>query len=428
MNEQGSEAGRSPADPGEGGGTAPPSQPQRAGSFRGVLTPLPRAAAFYAGAWRDFVWRRKPEEDVPVVRPTLALAGHALIDEVILGLAGVMARRIPTDVLHRVDRETRDAFEMYSEAGWLDTPERFHEAPPPLSDPDLRPIQNRGFEYRELAFESGYEPHRGEPGRERWLGYEANRRAHAWVLRHDEPRPWLVCLHGASMGRPNVDFRLFRARWLHEDLGLNVAMPVQPLHGPRRRDAPSGTRYPGADVLDDIHGVAQAVWDTRRVLSWVRHTDPGVPTGIMGISLGAWATSLVASLDEQLSCAIAGAPAVDLTHVLEGVFGRGSEEHAVFARAKRLNPVVSALSMTPRVPYEGRFIYAGLADQLAHHPRRQVVRLWQHWGCHGIGWYHGGHIAISRSKPMEEFLLGALTSSGLVTHRGARGEAAARPG
>ena len=61
--------------------------------------------------------------------------------------------------------------------------------------------QSLGFSFEHLSFESGYEPHLGEPGRERWLSYALNREAHAWVLRHARPgRPWLVCIHGYGMG------------------------------------------------------------------------------------------------------------------------------------------------------------------------------------------------------------------------------------
>ena len=46
-------------------------------------------------------------------------------------------------------------------------------------------VLNMRFEH--LTFPSGYEPHAGEPGRERWLSYEANRTAHAWVVRSRQP-------------------------------------------------------------------------------------------------------------------------------------------------------------------------------------------------------------------------------------------------
>ena len=50
----------------------------------------------------------------------------------------------------------------------------------------------RGLDYEHLHFDSGYEPHPDEPGRERWLAYAANRTAHAWVVRHaGGERPWL---------------------------------------------------------------------------------------------------------------------------------------------------------------------------------------------------------------------------------------------
>src|SRR5207237_8452312 len=54
------------------------------------------------------------------------------------------------------------------------------------------------------------------------------------VLRHDEPRPWVIVVHGAQQGN-NLDLRLLRVRHLHHARGFNVALPVLPLHGPRRR-------------------------------------------------------------------------------------------------------------------------------------------------------------------------------------------------
>ena len=113
-------------------------------------------------------------------------------------------------------------------------------------------------------FDSGYAPYPGEPGRERWLSYTATQRVYGLMLRHPEPRPWLVCVHGTEMGRAGVDLRLFRAWHLHENLGLNVVLPVLPLHGPRKRGVPKGAVLPGEDVLDNVHAAAQAVWDIRR--------------------------------------------------------------------------------------------------------------------------------------------------------------------
>jgi hypothetical protein len=87
-----------------------------------------------------------------------------------------------------------------------------------------------GHSYERIFFNSEYEPSVGEPGRDRWVSYTATEREYALLLRHPEPRPWLVCIHGAEMGRAALDLRLFRARHLHQHLGLNVVLPVLPMH------------------------------------------------------------------------------------------------------------------------------------------------------------------------------------------------------
>ena len=105
----------------------------------------------------------------------------------------------------------------------------------------------------------------------RWLGYERNRTAHAWLLRHPgPPRPWLVCVHGYRMGFPLADFTGFPAAWFHHELGLNVAFPVLPLHGPRKIGLRTGDGFLSGDYLDTIHLQTQAVWDIRRLIRWLR--------------------------------------------------------------------------------------------------------------------------------------------------------------
>jgi hypothetical protein len=380
----------------------------------GAVAPFARTGGFYARAWRRYLGERSGE--IPVVRPTVALAGQAFLDEIVL--AGFrMIRPVNTDpvALARIDRETAAAADLYDEAGWCDEPLRFFAKPPALTEVTLRRVDGRRHTYERLSFDSGYEPHTGEPGRDRWLGYGANRRARAWVLRHGEHRPWLVCIHGARMGRPELDLALFRARWLHHDLGLNVAFPVLPLHGPRGKGLAKGSMFPGEDVLDNVHGAAQAVWDVRRLLSWIRAQDRNAPIGLNGISLGGYVTALVASIDDGLACAILGVPAVDLVDLIEQHSGLAptDERRRLIEPAKRVGRVVSPLALTPLVPDEGRFVYAGLADRLVH-PRHQVIRLWEHWGRPDIAWYEGGHTGFSRSKPVGRFLREALARSGLI--------------
>ena len=182
----------------------------------------------------------------------------------------------------------------------------------PLTDVTIRRVKGRRRSHERIVFDSGYRPYPGEPGRKRWLSYSANDREYALMLRHKEPRPWLVCVHGAEMGRAALDLTLFRAWHLHEDLGLNVVLPVLPMHGPRGRGLPNGAVYPGEDVMDNVHATAQAVWDVRRLLSWIRAQQPESPIGLNSLSLGGYVTSLVASLEDGLTCAILGVPVADL--------------------------------------------------------------------------------------------------------------------
>ena len=121
------------------------------------------------------------------------------------------------------------------------------------------------------------------------------------------------------MGRAALDLALFRAWKLHDELGLNVVMPVLPMHGPRARGLPKGAVFPGEDVLDNVHATAQAVWDIRRLLSWIRLQEPDSLIGLNSLSLGGYIASLVASLDKGLTCAILGVPVADLVELLAAI-------------------------------------------------------------------------------------------------------------
>lgn len=378
-----------------------------------MVRPLTKSGSYYAQSWRDYLGSQPHE--LPIARPTIALAAHALRDEIVL--LGLRARRPVSDVheFDRIDGEVIAALDFYGRKGWLDNPEGFFASPPPLTDVTIRQSKGRRHSPERIVFDSGYQPYSGEPGRERWLSYRANDREYALMLRHREPRPWLVCIHGAEMGRAALDLTLFRAWHLHEDLGLNVVLPVLPMHGPRARRLPKGTVFPGGDVMDNVHATAQAVWDVRRLLSWIRSQEPDSPIGLNSISLGGYVASLVASLEDGLTCAILGVPVADLIELLGRHAGLGPDDprRQTVTLAEPIGRMISPLSLSPRVPMSGRFIYAGVADRLVH-PREQVIRLWEHWGKPEIVWYQGGHTGFFESRPVQRFVDDALIQSGLL--------------
>ncbi len=370
-------------------------RPSLAVQLASMVQPLWRTIGYLSPGASSRRARRYAPHDVPTPGPSPRLAAHVLTDEMFLA-AFKLIRKPPTaEAFRQIELEVDDALAMFRERGWLDDPAAYLGDPPPLADPERSGSVDWPVRVQGLKFASEWEPHEGEPGRERWLSYDANRTAHAYVLRHgdDRPRSWLVCVHGTAMGRPEVDPLLLRAKHLYSDLGLNVVLPILPLHGARGGPRSWDVQFPTVDVLDNVHGLAQAAWDVRRLLSWIRTHEP---TGIAvtGLSLGGYVAALVAAL-EPLDCVIAGMPAVDFPRVLRRHTPREirvlDDFRLLGEKADLLHRAVSPLVVPPATAPERRFIYAGTADRLVD-PVEQTVELWEHWGRPTIKWLHAGHV------------------------------------
>jgi hypothetical protein len=391
---------------------------RKAGGLTRRLGPVGRAADFYAGAWQRWLTSSEEHLEMPVPFPSATIALGAVLDETLVSVSRFARKPLPPETYGRIHGEVLEAADLYGRRGWLDDPlSYFHRPPPaqPLAESSwLGGIAGVAFE--RFRFESGYEPDPEEPGRERWLAYEANRTAYAWILRHRRPRPWLVCIHGAGMGYPLADLFAFQAAWLHEGLGVNLAFPVMPLHGPRRPGLLPGVGFPSDDLLDNVHAVAQAVWDTRRLVAWIRSQGSDV-VGLAGLSLGGYTTAVLAGVEAELACVIAGVPAVDFAELFErhapAEVRRLPEFVEMTKEARIAHRVISPLALSPRVPHERRFIFAGLADRLVH-PRKQVRALWDHWQKPSIHWFEGSHVGFLWSGAVRSFMHDALSTSGLV--------------
>lgn len=355
-------------------------------------------------------------EEVPRSKLTVAVSAQVAIDELVLALMNNPSRIPEWDEIERVKGELTAARELYGERGWLGDPVSFHVDPPSLERPGIRSGRWLGLGYERLTFDSAYEPHVHEPGRERWLDYEPNRTAYAWVLRHqDGPRPWLVCLHGFGTGRAFMDFYAFRAAFLHHVLGINLAIPVHPMHGPRCPGGFSGQEFMSYDLMNVVHGLAQSMWDTRRIISWIRTQEPSA-LGVYGVSLGGYLTSLLASLEGAFDCAIAGIPISDLPtlylHHAPPRLRQQVYDEMVGGLGAEVLRVVSPLEMEPLVPRDRRFVYAGSIDLMA--TPSQAHRLWEHWERPRMAWYHGNHVGYLWSDDVDTFVRDALESSGLA--------------
>ncbi|HKH87475.1 MAG TPA: alpha/beta hydrolase, partial [Acidimicrobiales bacterium] len=334
---------------------------------------------------------------------TVALAAGVALDEAVMAVL-LSPHRLPTPPdSHRVGGELAAARELFAERGWLDDPATYHRRPPPLTNREVVSVSGtaRGIAYEQLRYESGFLPMIGEPGRERWDSYRANHRAVANVVRHREDgRPWVICVHGFTMGYPIMDFAGLQTGRLHYELGLNVAMPVLPLHGPRKVTRLSGEPFLSFELMNSIHGFAQAVWDIRRLISWIRQQG-ATSIGLYGVSLGGYVVSLLAGLEDGLDAVVAGIPVTDVP----GLFGRHTPaawratalDHGLLESGPgSAHHVVSPMAFPARVPLDRRFIFAGYGDRMAF--PEQAHRLWQHWEEPEICWFPGNHVGYLWSR------------------------------
>jgi len=373
-------------------------------------------ASFVACGWTA-QRAESPVERVPHPTLDLQLATKVAFDQ--LALASLITTRpgsLYPDIA-RAAREIREARDHFERSGWLEKPVSYHETPPPLEGPDMRWGRSLGQSFERMSFPSGYEPRAGDPGRERWLSYGLNREAHAIAMRHrDAGRPWLVCIHGYGMGSAITDLPAFEARRLHHELGLNLLFPVLPLHGPRQHRMRSGDGFLSGDFLDTVHAEAQAMWDIRRLLGWLR-ANGATQIGVYGLSLGGYTASLLACLDGGLACTIAGIPATDFARLVERLTPNRllrEIERLDFdwALLREVLSVVSPLSLTPLVPRERLSIFGATADHLV--PADQVRDLWRHWGEPRMAWYAGSHVSFLREPEVRFLIDDALRVGGLI--------------
>ena len=333
------------------------------------------------------------------MRPSAVLALEALVDEVLIAIFHHPDLVPADDDFAPAGADVARAHELFEDRGWLADPASYHEPPPPPDDDQAWHARVPGIGYDHLSFTSGYEPHEGEPGRERWLSHEANRTVHTWV----SPAPgrahrtWLVCAPGFGMGtNAFVDLRAFRTPALHRQ-GINVAVPVLPLHGPRASGRVRGEDLMTIDMVDSLHGIAQAVWDVRRLIRWLRVGQGAKRIGLIGYSFGALVASLVAELEADLACVVAGIPLVDLPEMFRlhsgpHVAGLAQTHGVLGPQADDVHRVVSPLAMPCVVPLQRRYIFAGLGDRMSTFD--QALRLWNHWDRPTMTAYQGGHVGF----------------------------------
>jgi hypothetical protein len=343
--------------------------------------------------------RLMPEVDnVPLVPREIDIYARTALDEALLGYFSATAS-VPgggdADDCIEALKAQRAAVQRL---GFDRDAAGLHQRPEPPDHVEWQPRRALGQDFRVLHFDSDFAAHPEIPGADHYMAYESNRQTAAWVFEHEgEDRPWLLCVHGYRMGHPLLDFSLFPPKVLHEKYGLNLLMPVLPLHGPRRAGRRTGDQFLDGDLRDLFHAECQTLWDLRRHLAWLRARG-AQRIGALGFSLGGYNTALLAGF-EQLDFAIAGIPVSDLPSVL---WPNQPDLHQKYFAQQGADPdllrevltPVSPLARACALPVQRRYVFGGLADRLV--PPAEVAKLAAHWQV-TPHWYPGGHVTFRGS-------------------------------
>jgi pimeloyl-ACP methyl ester carboxylesterase len=222
------------------------------------------------------------------------------------------------------------------------------------------------------SWRSGCEPFLDEV-REVWLAHEKNHVAHARAWLGNQPRPAVIVIHGYGSGHWRMEERLWPIQMLRER-GLDVVLPILPLHGPRARaQKPWPPPFPAADPRLTHEGFRQAMHDLRGLVRFLRARGHA-RVGVMGMSLGGYTASLLSTLEADLAFL---APVIPLASLADfalqaGRLGKGEAAIAQHAALEAAYAQVSPFSRRSLVPPDRVVIVGAMADRITgmDHARR----------------------------------------------------------
>ncbi|OMC41350.1 esterase [Mycobacterium sp. GA-1841] len=199
-------------------------------------------------------------------------------------------------------------------------------------------------------------------------------------------RPWVIWVHGAGQG-DSMDLLVARVRRLNA-LGFNVALPVQPGHGPRRQSWPE---YPARDPLANVAGMMRAVSEVRALVGWLEPQASSIT--IAGLSLGSAVAALVSHLDSRVDAVAVYTPILGLNTMIGlhlGRWGAAGREAGTLLQSDVVAALTSVVDPLDTVPRTGhRLIVGAWHDRMAM--RASAVALHERWGGE-LHWHDGSHV------------------------------------
>ncbi len=343
----------------------------------------------------------------------------AAVDRLLVHTALELARRSPDrEDVSREDHGARLAqlghvAAAYDVPAWRDEPHTFFATPPAI-DPALHPVRalpEGAGAVVDLAWPSGFEPVHPAP-REQWSAKVENQTAAARAWLHTDARAAIVCVHGYLGGKPAFEEMAFSAQWLH-GLGLDVVLPVLPFHGARCSSGRQGS-WPGRDPWRTVEGFAQAVWDLRGLIAWLRAR--GAPSvTVFGMSLGGYTTALLSTVDAP-DHAVMMIPMASLADVYaEHREGRDDAPPPwLRPRIDEAFRVVSPFTRAPRITGDRALVLAASGDQITRTSHAERIAAHFNTECET---FPGGHILqLGRGRAFRS-LARFLSRHGVIASR-----------
>jgi pimeloyl-ACP methyl ester carboxylesterase len=333
--------------------------------FTGVV-PRAHAALKSSGDWKP-------------LSPTGARQlGEVVLDE--LALSGMTLTAPPP----RLERTLDSCAAAAEELSALSV-ERAHIQPEPLQVKAVRRKRFGRLTYEQMRFE--HQPVLPCSLTSVGLGGTATAVAHL-CRTGDDRRPWLVWVHGAGQGQP-IDLLFSRARRVRDELGFNIALPVQPGHGSPRAAWPP---YPNIDPLSNVAGMMRVVSEVRALVRWLRPQSTGMV--VSGVSMGSPVAARVSHFEDVDGVAvftpISGLNAMIAQHL--GRWGPSVNDTIDLLGSDTVAAIASSVDHTavePTAPRQGRLIVGAWHDRMAM--REPAQALHECWGGQ-LFWHHGSHV------------------------------------
>jgi pimeloyl-ACP methyl ester carboxylesterase len=362
-------------------------------------------------------------EKKPSFAARVAARAASALDEAFLTVIDVEGSRQAKHTISKFSHEERvallgDIARVYEADGLFDS----FVGAPPLPAPRVTLVSDEpgafGRAQRtrtlDLSWESAWVV-RHDGVRAKFESRVPNRTAHARLISGGERRPAVVVIHGYMGGQWAFEERQWQVGALLR-AGLDVALFTLPFHAKRSDRVGIAPIFPSGDPRFNNEAFGQAASDARALVAHL--LEAGSPAvGVMGVSLGGYLTSLLATVEPRLAFA---APIIPLASLADFAQARGrlgesdAEATVLHGALERATRIVSPLARPLLVPKECVLVVAAEGDRVT--PVAHARRIAEHFGA-DLHLLAGGHLLQLDRKDGLRAVVQMLRREGLISPR-----------